>query len=94
MFVVKDVNGKVVGSLPHTFPNALGYMKARLRRGETVWVRRPVERVLEHATMFTHHKDKVSRVRGKVQSARVGGQHSGVLVHKVDTGRFTEMRVW
>lgn len=94
MFIVRGPNGRgFIASIDST-RHTLNQIKGTLRKGETVWFRAPIQRVIPYATQVLHHKDKVSRVRGKVASARVGGQHSSVLVHKVDTGRFTETRVW
>lgn len=86
-FVVKAVSGKVLARV-----SSLAIAKSRLAPGMTVWYRFPLTRTL--TDQVTHHKDKVSRVHGKVQSARVGGQHSSVLTHTVETGRFRENRVW
>jgi hypothetical protein len=91
MFIVKCPNGGFIAKIDSS-RHTLNQIKGTLRRGETVWYRFPVERVVE--TQMLHHKDKVSRVRDKVASARVGGQHSSMLVHKVETGEMREQRVW
>jgi ribosomal protein L19 len=86
MYVLKDCKGRVRLTV-----DTLAETKGRLGHGWTVWFRSPVMRMVD--TQVLHKKDKVSRVRGAVAAARVGGQHSSMLVHKVDTGRFTEVQV-
>ena len=92
MLIIRDIHGKERGRIDFTVPGAFGKAKGMLGNGWTIWQRKPVTKVL--FDQVTHHKDKVSRVYGKVQSARVGGQHSSSLVHKVETGEFREVRVW
>lgn len=88
MYVVKDVDGKVREKLERFGPRE----QRRVRSNQTVWFVSPIMRTVDMQVLHKH--DKVSRVRGKVASARVGGQHSSVLTHKVETGLFTETRVY
>lgn len=91
MFIVKKLDGSVVAKIDST-RHTLNQIKGVVRRDERVFYRFPVTKVVD--TQLLHHKDKVSRVRGKVASARVGGQHSALLVHTMETGEFKEERVW
>ena len=89
MYVLKDARGKARREFA-TLEEAKGF----IGHGWTVHYVSPTFKVLEWATQTLHHKDKVSSVKNQVGSkARVGGQHSSVLVHKVQTGH-VENRVW
>ena len=87
MYLIKDAKG-VVRAKADDF----GEAKRKVRSDWTIWFRSALTRTVETTTV--HRKDKVSRVHGKVASARVGGQHSAVVLHKVETGRYVENRIW
>jgi hypothetical protein len=89
MFVIKDHRGHFVESFGD---GELATRKSFLRHGHTIWTIVPIEEVVD--TMFLHKKDKVSRVRGKIASARVAGSHTVEhVLHRRVIGH-KEQRVW
>lgn len=86
-YVLKDAKGK-----ERLTCDTLKEARSRLGHGWSIWYRSELTRTVE--TQVLHKRDKVSTVRNAVNGARIGGQHSVVLHHKVPTGRSVETRLF